>query len=386
MKKIVYISTIAYSDVDISFLSVAQKKLDITYIITVGIDGKQGCALDLRESRLVPGLNPATEIPYMSRYKGIIDLHKVYVFYKTSRHAYQFKSLLQERFLYRFIKKGGFSVVHITSFPSLLNPFYFLLRRHLILTVHDPLPHFDNNYRMDKYNRLVAFKYIRNFILLNEAQRSTFIDYYHLTNKNISIFSSSLSSYTYLNIYTSKRPAYVKHPYILFFGNITPYKGVEYLLQAMDIVHETYPTVNLIIAGGGKFYFDISDYLAKSYLTIQNRFIPDDELSYLIKNCLFTVVPYVEATQSGVVMSSYAFFKPCVATNVGGLPEMVIDNKYGIVVEKSSSRALASAISELYGNNQKLTFYSEKIKEDYFGGEKSWDRISDNLKMIYNQI
>lgn len=47
----------------------------------------------------------------------------------------------------------------------------------------------------------------------------------------------------------------------------------------------------------------------------------------MIRNCEFTVVPYIDATQSGVIMSAYAFNKPCVATNVGGLPEMVIDGK-----------------------------------------------------------
>ena len=77
------------------------------------------------------------------------------------------------------------------------------------------------------------------------------------------------------------------------------------------------------MAGGGKFHFDVSEYEALDYIGIRNRFIPDDEMVALIKNCAFMVCPYTDATQSGVIMSAFAFNKPVIATDVGGLPEMV---------------------------------------------------------------
>lgn len=386
MRKIVYISSIAFSDVDISFLNEAQREMDITYVIRVGKGGERSCALDLRDSNLKAGINRAVDVPYMQRFKSIIDLNKVYIFYKTSQHAYQISSLLQERALYRFVRKGMFDVVHITSFPSFLNPYMFLLRKKLILTVHDPLPHFNYKYKMENANRRVSLKYIRNFILLNQSQKDDFIREYHLSPQKIKIHDSILSAYTYLQIYKDSNKYVVKSPYILFFGNITPYKGVEYLLEAMKMVHNDCSELQLVVAGGGKYYFDLKEYRNLSYVNIQNRFIPDDELATLIRNSEFVVVPYVEATQSGVVMSAYAFDKPCIATNVGGLPEMVENGKYGLVVPKNDSIALSNAIVMLYNNKDLLSSFSFNIHQDYAVGNKSWQVLADKLLNIYNQF
>ena len=386
MKRIVYISSIAFSDVDISFLNEAKKKMDITYVIRVGKGGERSCALDLRDSHLKAGINRAVDVPYMQRFKSIIDLNKVYIFYKTSQHAYQISSLLQERALYRFVRKGMFDVVHITSFPSFLNPYMFLLRKKLILTVHDPLPHFDYQYKMENANRRVSLKYLRNFILLNKSQKEDFVKEYQLSPQKIKIYDSILSAYTYLLIYNNSDKYILKTPYILFFGNITPYKGVEYLLKAMKMVHNDCSELQLVVAGGGKYYFDLKEYRNLSYVNIQNRFIPDDELATLIRNSEFVVVPYVEATQSGVVMSAYAFDKPCIATNVGGLPEMVENGKYGLVVEEKNSTALSDAIIKLYNDKQSLSLFTDNIHKDYAVGNKSWKQVADSLLRIYNQI
>ena len=157
-------------------------------------------------------------------------------------------------------------------------------------------------------------------------------------------------------------------------------------MQAMEKVNMNIPELKLIVAGGGKYYFDIEKYLSHPYISIQNRFIPDDELASLIQQSEFVVIPYVEATQSGVIMSSYAFDKPCVATKVGGLPEMVIDGYNGTVVEARNSIALANAIETLFNNKGTLKTYTYNIHKDYQDGRKSWKYVSEELKTIYNTI
>ena len=111
-----------------------------------------------------------------------------------------------------------------------------------------------------------------------------------------------------------------KENYVLFFGRISPYKGVEYLFRAMERVHKVHPNVKVIVAGSGEMYFDASEYEKYEYVKIVNRFIELDELADLIRGALFTVCPYTDATQSGVVYSSFALNTPVIATNVGGLP------------------------------------------------------------------
>ena len=113
-----------------------------------------------------------------------------------------------------------------------------------------------------------------------------------------------------------------------------PYKGLDYLLPAMQHVHQQCPDCKLIVAGGGTFHFDITPYHTLSYIDVRNRFIPDSELVALIQHAAFMVCPYTDATQSGVIMSAYAFEKPVIATNVGGLPEMVSHQHYGLIIKE----------------------------------------------------
>ena len=72
----------------------------------------------------------------------------------------------------------------------------------------------------------------------------------------------------------------------------------------MELAHTKYPELTLVVAGKGKYYFDIEKYLKLPYFKIDNRFIPDGELAAMIRECEFVVVPYVDATQSGVIMSA----------------------------------------------------------------------------------
>ena len=98
--------------------------------------------------------------------------------------------------VYRYLKQEGFDVIHFTTAPSIFNPFAFLLRDKLVLTVHDPLPHSSATSKSTELYRKIAFKWIKNFILLNKAQISEFKKTYGIKNINIQI--SSLGAYTYL--------------------------------------------------------------------------------------------------------------------------------------------------------------------------------------------
>lgn len=381
--KIAYISRAAYSDVDISFMQKAQKTMDITYILVVG-SGECMCAIDLRESTLKAGINEAKDIPQLSKFSEIIDFDRFLVFYIPGNHAYSVGSLRGNHMLYKHLVKCKYDIVHITFFPSFLNPYFFKLRRKLILTVHDPIPHSSGNYKMDNVNRKFSLKYIRYYLLLNKTQVPDFIKYYNLNEKKVSIFNSILSCYSYLRMYSLNVSKTT--PYVLYFGNIRSYKGVDYLLRAMVKVHEKCPDLMLVVAGSGKFYFDIEQFKKLDYIDIRNRFIPDNELAELIKGCEFVVVPYIDATQSGVIMSAYAFDKPCVVTNVGGLPEMVDNGNLGIIVQPKDEGQLADAIKKLHDSPDLLCQYSLRIHQEYEDGPKSWTSVSQNIYGIYQSI
>lgn len=142
---------------------------------------------------------------------------------------------------------------------------------------------------------------------------------------------------------------------ILFFGRIHEYKGVSILLDAMNIVIKEIPDIILRIAGRGSIC--ITDQhkviqLGKN-VEIINKWIGNSEIHKFFSDVDLIVAPYIEASQSGVVMLSYAFGKPVIVTNVGGLPEQVMDGS-GIVVPPNDAIALAKAIISIYKDENNL--------------------------------
>jgi glycosyltransferase involved in cell wall biosynthesis len=135
---------------------------------------------------------------------------------------------------------------------------------------------------------------------------------------------------------------------ILFFGRIWEYKGVEFLVRAEPQVTAEFPNVRFVIAGRGE---DLQRY--RRLMTHPERFevndgwITDRERATLFSKASIVVLPYVEATQSGVIPIAYAYAKPVVATRVGGLPDMVEHGVTGLLVEPRDVDGLADAIKRL---------------------------------------
>ena len=91
------------------------------------------------------------------------------------------------------------------------------------------------------------------------------------------------------------------------------------------------------------------------------------------------VCPYTDATQSGVIMSAFAFNKPVIATNVGGLPEMVKHNSYGLIIQEKDINALADNIIQLWTDKNRLQQFTEEIAKDYAHGDFSWHKIAEKI-------
>ncbi len=171
--------------------------------------------------------------------------------------------------------------------------------------------------------------------------------------------------------------------YILFFGFIRDYKGLDLLLEAMadSRIFESY--TQLIIAG--EFYNNSEKYLQiiaeknlSSKVILRTDFIPDEMVKYYFSAADLIVQPYKHATQSGVTQICYHFNRPMLVTNVGGLPEIVPHDKVGYVCEPTAI-AIADAINDFYTNHKEYTFveYIKQEKKKY-----SWAAMIDNIKKV----
>jgi glycosyltransferase involved in cell wall biosynthesis len=138
---------------------------------------------------------------------------------------------------------------------------------------------------------------------------------------------------------------------VLFFGRIWEYKGLEFLIRAEPLITAEVPDARIVIAGHGE---DFARYrqimIHPDRFTVYNEFIPEERSTELFQQASVVVLPYVEATQSGVISLAYEFMKPVVATTVGGLPEIVEDGRTGYLVPPRDEHALAAAIVRLLRN------------------------------------
>ena len=178
-----------------------------------------------------------------------------------------------------------------------------------------------------------------------------------------------------------------ENQYMLFFGLVRAYKGLDLLLDAFGKVKDQLPNLQLIIAG--EFYEDEDKYraqIANNGLTdrviIKNEFIADADLRKYFGAADLIVQPYKTATQSGVTQVAFHFEKPMLVTNVGGLGEIVHDHKMGYAVEPNAE-AIAQALTDYYTHNRQADYTAYLIKEK---DKYSWSRLAESFVKIHNNI
>ncbi len=175
--------------------------------------------------------------------------------------------------------------------------------------------------------------------------------------------------------------------YLLFFGFIRDYKGLDWLLQAMADDRLKGRKIRLIVAG--EFYSSPDPYLKMIHdlgldetVILHADYIPNDQINRYFCAADLLVQPYKTATQSGVTQIGYHFNKAMLVTEVGGLGEIIANQKSGYVV-KPEKRAIADAIVDFYTQNRQAAFEAEtvKLKERF-----SWSRMIDVLMDLYRDL
>jgi glycosyltransferase involved in cell wall biosynthesis len=170
---------------------------------------------------------------------------------------------------------------------------------------------------------------------------------------------------------------------ILFFGFIRDYKGLDLLLEA--IKDEDY---YLVIAGECYGSFDKYDEIIRKSnlqdrISLNIKYIPDEEVSVYFSSADVTILPYRSGTQSGIIGISYHFNIPVVVADTGGLKEMVEENKTGLIMKSASPENIKSALSEFYSKYNSIDFTGniEEIKKKY-----SWKSFADEVIKFSGRI
>ena len=178
-----------------------------------------------------------------------------------------------------------------------------------------------------------------------------------------------------------------ENEYLLFFGFIRAYKGLDLLLEAFSNSKLRNRKLKLLVAG--EFYESDVPYKEQvrkqglgNEVIFYDRFIREDEVSLFFSASDLVVQPYKSATQSGVTQIAYHFEKPMLVTDVGGLSEIVSDGKCGYVVNPEPE-SVANAIEDFFVNNRKDLFV-RGVKEEK--AKFTWEKLTESIRRIYNEI
>lgn len=381
--KIIYFSATCISDAEFPLIrEFFRKGIDVEYYVPLLNINLRSGLFDIKKQIPRTGILKASDYPEMSIYKNYIDLNKINIVNLTDHRIRSLSTIyIWVKLYFLFLKKKP-DIIHIGWPLRKLGKILYYLPFRKIITIHDPFKHSSNLSSQEEKERMLSFKKADKICLLNEIQKMDFCDYYKIPSSKIVI--NKLGSYDVMNGVDPINP-HIKSPYILFFGLISGYKGLEYLCEAMLDIHKYYPDVKLVIAGGGKLYFDYSKYEKLSYIVLINKYQGIQELSGLLDNCLFTVCPYKDATQSGVVQTAFTRGVPVIATNVGALAKSVTDGVTGIVIPPKNTKAITDSCCKLLSSPEMLNRMRSNIKK-LWQPKMEWSAIADKYIQYYREM
>lgn len=258
---------------------------------------------------------------------------------------------------------------------GLLHPFIFrYLKSYFIInTLHDPKLHLGEESFFVEILRRLEIKRSNKLVLLNSFYVDQVIRDFKKKKEDIIVIPHASF---FVKKESSLSDSFVYR--ILFVGRIERYKGVDLLLNAMDNVIEKFKDIQCTIAGSG----NIQPYMQKiemlgNNVSILNKWLSDDEIENLIATHDFLVLPYLDASQSGVIPLAYGSEKTVVATNVGALSEQVpLD--IGFLVNPDSNE-LSNAIIKIYEEGIESLNQRNKKAQDYAINHLSWESSAKKI-------
>jgi glycosyltransferase involved in cell wall biosynthesis len=271
----------------------------------------------------------------------------------------------------KYFQKMNFDIMHFDNISQRSFGLYpFLNKTKLVITLHDPKPHTgENSWKTFlKFNLFIPKA--KAFILYAEFSKTLLKKVF--PKVNVPINCIQLLPFSFMRNYLPKEK--ISDNSILFFGRLSPYKGIDLLLNAIPLILEKYPNQQFVVAGSTSYDFKFDEVLIskiKNNVTIINKYLSLEEIASLIDKSAFVVCPYRDATQSGVLSTTFAFGKTAIVSNVGSFGEYIKDGINGLISEPETidlSKKIMQAIENDYYKQLEanvISNYSSKKLEEF---------------------
>jgi glycosyltransferase involved in cell wall biosynthesis len=282
---------------------------------------------------------------------------------------------------------------------TLLTLFYLYLGKKIVLTVHNV-----NAGKRDStdtlLNRLtlrIQYRLADHMFVHTERMKTELISGFGVEAKRISVIPFGINN-AVPNTALSPREARQRlgiregEKVILFFGNIAPYKGLEYLVEAFQRTSTQHPDYRLIIAGRpkncesywGPIRESIQGQVQSGQVLLRTDYIPDDEIELYFKAADVLVLPYKHIYQSGVLFLGYSFGLPVLAADVGALKDEIIEGETGFAFKPDDPVDLVQAITRYFASGLSADLISHRKRiQDFAIKRHSWEVVSQATANVY---
>src|SRR6266404_3110807 len=285
---------------------------------------------------------------------------------------------------------------------TLLLLYYRFLGKRIAFTVHNVNAGWrdSTDTRLNRLTLRIQYRLCDHLFVHTEQMKQELQTDFGVPDRQISVIPFGINGTVPNTILTSsearKRLRLIgRHKVLLFFGNIAPYKGLEYLVDAMTLLTRTGPDYRLIIAGAPKNcarYWEviqrrISSAGLRPNVVERIEYVPDADTEIYFKAADVLVLPYTHIFQSGVLFLGFNFGLPVIASDVGSLREDVVEGKTGFVCKPRDAVDLAKTI-EIYFSSELYRQRETRRQEiqDFATKKYSWTKVGKITRGAYRSL
>ncbi|CAN5779460.1 hypothetical protein BH23CHL7_BH23CHL7_06660 [soil metagenome] len=389
---VAYYTHTAFFEVALSLVRELAREVQVHLILEMAPTSWQTAGFDIAARDVPPGIVPADPIlrdhfpaAVRQHWQAAASFHLANYRQRRSVHPQSWRSA---RDVVGFARKTlGADLLHVEDVdpsPRLALAMATPVPMPLVLTVHDPIPHSGEGDWRKSLARRLAYRRANHFVLHSRTLADEFRARYSVARDSLSVVP--LAPLTIFRAWGTPSAA-PGGPTVLFFGRLSPYKGVDVLYEAAPIVAEAVPDVRFVIAGR-----PIPGYEppapprlpAPANIVEIRRHVPNAELVDLFQQASVVACPYRDATQSGVALTAQGLGRAVVATCTGGIPEYVTDGETGLLCEPGDAAGLASALIRLLTDDA----LRDRLMANILSGRglPDWRGSAEQLAELYGTI
>ncbi|WP_321422001.1 glycosyltransferase family 4 protein [uncultured Methanobacterium sp.] len=271
-------------------------------------------------------------------------------FFELPQKFFSFQTVYMIYDLLRRINNIDPDIVHFQTTSHMLFLFLFFRKFKLISTFHDVKIHEGEKSLLFRQAAYFAAKLSRKVFVHGKQLKKQIINEYKIPEDKVRIVPLGEDEFIEFKKY-ERNDLTENGNLILFFGRIYRYKGLEYLIKAEPLITNAIPEAKIVIAGRGEDFGIYEDMMVnKNNFIVYNEHISFEKGTELIQKSSVIVLPYIEASQSGIIPVAYGLKRPVIATDVGSIPEVIDNNETGIIIKPHDHKALAEATIQLMKN------------------------------------